>query len=430
MTTKPPFISTSYGGYYEAGIPKEDEELTHTGPRTPCGEYLRRFWQPVALSRELNDLPLAVKILGEELVVFRDKGNRVGVLKLHCSHRGTSLEFGIISEQGIRCCYHGWHFDVDGKILETPGEPPDSTLKQRLYHGAYPTHEFGGIVFAYLGPPEKKSPFPLYDSLERPGYQSYCPGKNLLPCNWLQIVENGMDPIHTTFLHARVSGLQQRPASFLELGTLDWMETPIGMIYMYSRRVKDLIFVRMNDSIFPNISQAAPSGGKVGHEEGLDLALGPVWTVPVDDCNSIKFRIRHHRVDEQPTYDLAFGATDDRPYEERQRKPGDYDAWVSQRPIAIHDMEHLGSTDRGVIMYRRLVRKGIQAVQTGEDPPGIIRSAGEIIPTYCSNTVIRVPPADTPEADRELRLATGRKLAESYLRIPPAVAKQETRRAI
>src|SRR5262245_55433664 len=136
MTTKPPFLSTSYGGYYEPDIPKEDEELTHTGPRTPCGEYLRRFWQPVALSHGLKDLPLAIKIMGEELVVFRDKRNRVGVLKLHCSHRGTSLEFGIISDQGIRCCYHGWHYDVDGKILETPGEPPDSTLKERLYHGA------------------------------------------------------------------------------------------------------------------------------------------------------------------------------------------------------------------------------------------------------------------------------------------------------
>ncbi|MSQ51418.1 MAG: aromatic ring-hydroxylating dioxygenase subunit alpha [Betaproteobacteria bacterium] len=423
MAKKLPFLTTSYGAYHQPEVPSEDEELTRAGPRTPGGEYLRRFWQPVAVSHEVKDLPVAVKVMGEELVVFRDKSETVGVLQLHCSHRGTSLEFGIVSERGIRCCYHGWLYDVDGTILETPGEPPDSTLRQRLYHGAYPAREFGGIVFAYMGPPDRKPAFPLYDSYERPGYHLYCPGRNLLPCNWLQISENGMDPVHTTFLHARSTGLQGRAAAFLEIGTLDWMDTPIGMIYMHSRRVGDFAFVRMNDNILPNAAQSAPSG-EVIEEEKIDLPSATVWVVPVDDCNTMKYRVRHHRDGEQPSYDMAFGVTADRSYEERQRKPGDYDAWVGQRSIAVHDLEHLGNTDAGVIRFRRMIRSGIQAVQKGEDAPGITHEEGRIIPTYCNNTVIRVPPAPTQEEDRELLLRTGRRLAESYLKTSPAVVKQ------
>jgi hypothetical protein len=312
---------------------------------------------------------------------------------------------------------------VDGKILETPGEPPESTLKDRLYHGAYPAREFGGIVFAYMGPPDKKPAFPMYDWYDQSGYELYCPGKNLYPCNWLQIIENDMDPVHTTFLHARVSGLQDRSTPFLKIGTLDWMETPVGMIYMHTRRSGDLVFVRMNDNILPNAAQAAGSS-KAGLREGLDLSLGPLWAVPVDDYNSMKFRIRHYPEGTVPSYELSPGITGERTYEEKQRKPDDYEAQTGQRPIAIHDLEHLGSTDKGVIMFRRQVRNGIRAVQEGKDPLGINRRDGEAIPTYCSNTVMRVPPAPTPEADRELLLSTGRKLAESYLKTPPLVVSR------
>ena len=127
MATRSSFLTTRYGGYYHREVPNEDEELTHVGPGTPCGEYLRRFWQPVIFADDLKDLPHRVRILGEDLVVFRDFSGAVGLLELHCPHRGTSLEFGLVSEHGIRCCYHGWLFDVDGAILETPGEPADST---------------------------------------------------------------------------------------------------------------------------------------------------------------------------------------------------------------------------------------------------------------------------------------------------------------
>jgi phenylpropionate dioxygenase-like ring-hydroxylating dioxygenase large terminal subunit len=160
MVNRPTFLTTRFGGYWHRDVPQEDAEITHVGPGTPCGEYFRRFWQPVCFADELRDLPLRVTLLGEELVVFRDLSGTVGLLELHCPHRGTSLEFGLIGPKGIRCCYHAWLFDVDGTILETPGEPAESTLKDRLCHGAYPTHEYKGIVFAYMGPPDQPPPSP------------------------------------------------------------------------------------------------------------------------------------------------------------------------------------------------------------------------------------------------------------------------------
>ena len=136
MSPSRPFLNTKYGAYLAREVPPPDDELVRVGPGTPCGEYLRRFWQPVAFARDLGDVPLRIRIMSEDLVVFRDRAGRVGLLQLHCAHRGTSLEYGLIAERGIRCCYHGWLYDVDGTILETPGEPTVSTLKDRLCQGA------------------------------------------------------------------------------------------------------------------------------------------------------------------------------------------------------------------------------------------------------------------------------------------------------
>src|ERR671922_3120842 len=244
MAERVAFLNTAYRAYDHRERPEEDAELTHVGPGTPCGEYLRRFWQPVITSEELQDLPRRLRIMGEDLVAFRDQSGAVGLLELHCPHRGTSLEFGLVSEKGIRCCYHGWHFDVDGTILETPGEPPDSTLKDRLCHGAYPTHEYNGIVFAYMGPPDQQPPFPMYDSFSRPGYRLIPGQKYYYPCNWLQILENAMDPVHTAFLHTIVSG-SQFTDQFGEVPELDFVETPVGMIYIATRRVDENICARM-----------------------------------------------------------------------------------------------------------------------------------------------------------------------------------------
>jgi nitrite reductase/ring-hydroxylating ferredoxin subunit len=430
MTTRAPFLTTRFGGYYHRAVPQEDIELTHVGATTPCGEYLRRFWQPICFADELRDLPLRVRILGEDLVVFRDFRGAVGLLELHCPHRGTSLEFGLISERGIRCSYHGWLFDVDGAILETPGEPVTSTLKDRLCHGAYPTQEHHGIVLAYMGPPEHQPPFPKYDSFCRPGHRLLPGPKYYYPCNWLQILENAMDPVHTAFLHTIVSG-SQFTDEFGQLPELDFTQTPVGMMYIATRRVGDNIWARMVENILPNLQQVAPIW-EDGHEE--HPFSGPMlsrWIVPVDDTNTLFLELRHASETTGVTPGwwtdnvMTPGQLAADAYETSQRKPGDYEAQISQRPIAVHGLEHLGATDRGVTMFRQLLRQGIRAVQDGRTPDGLCREADTIIGTYCNDTVVRVPPAATAEDDRRLMRTTGRKLAESYLAHPPLLKRWE-----
>ena len=421
---KADFLKSRYGAYYHRQIPKEDEELTHVGPGTPCGEYLRRFWQPIALSTDVQDLPKAVKIMDEKLVVFRDKSGRVGCLELHCSHRGTSLEFGIPAERGIRCCYHGWLYDVDGTILETPTEPADSTLKKRLFHGAYPTHEYNGLIFVYLGPPEKKPAFPIFDTYDVPGYRLATGHPHIMPCNWLQLKENTADPMHIPILHQRISGHHFSGYRYDEeqLPELDWVETPLGMISCLVGRRGDVVWVRWSEWIRPNIHQfhITESNGDCV----VDKFCPPRatrWHVPIDDTHTAVFdyqRLLDRELDRADAVLQSFGQRGDRPYEEQQRRPGDYEAQVSQRPVAIHALEHLGASDRGVIMFRRLLRQEIRTVQQGRDPKGVNFKDGEVIPTYLRNTSSVIPrqASNNVDEDRKLWRKIARKVAEDALK--------------
>ena len=405
-----------FGGYHRREVPAPDPELTQVGPGTPAGEYLRRFWQPVAFARELAATPLRARILGEDLVVFRDRGGRTGVLHLHCAHRGTSLEFGVPAERGIRCCYHGWVYDVDGRCLETPGEPRGSRLCERVWQGAYPTHEFAGLVFAYMGPPERRPAFPLYDSYEVPGHTLMPAARFTLPCNWLQIKDNSMDPVHTAFLHALSSGYQFTEA-FGVVPELDWQLTEAGMVYIATRRVGDLVWVRVCDYMAPNVHQFTREIEEATEAKPASRPVIIRWAVPNDDTHTTNFELA--QID--PAWGLTaeqvaqpgFGQSDDRPYAERQRFPADFDAPSSQRPIDVHALEHLASTNRSVIMLRRIVRDGIRAVARGEDPPGAHGPDGRVIPTFTQDLVVKIPPAPDPEADRTLLRATGRAVIDA-----------------
>ena len=429
MIPRAPFLKTRYGGYLHRDVPHEDAELTHVGHGSPCGEYLRRFWQPICFSDELRDLPRRIKVLGEELVVFRDLSGAVGVVELHCPHRGASLEYGRIDAHGIRCCYHGWLFAPDGAILETPGEPPDSTLKDRLCHGAYPTHERHGIVFAYMGPPDQQPPAPMYDSFVRRGYRVIRGQKYFWPCNWLQIMENSMDPAHTAFLHTIISGAAFTN-EFGVLPELAFIETPVGMIYIAARRVEDHVWVRMVEAILPNLQQVAPIWEDGRHEHAFSGPMMSRWIVPVDNTNTMLIELRYvsEREGVTPAWwaDRTTMVPDQLPaasYEAGQRHPGDYEAQVSQRPIAIHGLEHLVVTDRGVAMFRNQTRRGIRAVQVGHDPVGLCREPGVIIPTYCNDTVVRMPLDGDSETDRRSMREVGRRLADGYLKDPPLLAE-------
>ena len=418
MAKKPSMLNYPYGGYDFRAVPEEDKELTHVGPGTPCGEYLRRYWHPVALSDELKDLPKRIRIMGEDLVLFRDFGGRTGLLALHCSHRGTSLEYGLVSERGLRCCYHGWLYDVDGKVLEIPGQPVASTYQDRLYHPAYPTLEYKGMVFAYMGPRDKKPAFPIYDTFELPDYEIVPRKPNLLSCNWVQNKENQMDPIHLSFLHTIVSGAQFNEG-FAVVPEMEWMSTPIGMAYIATRRVGENIWVRMADSIMPNIAQVPATTEDGNQVKNFGRPEATNWAVPISDTETMIFAFKRYRIVDGQRVDLSATRpfdtrSGDRPYEEQQRRPGDYEAQTSQRAIAVHKLEHLVGSDKGVIMYRKLIRDGIRAVKNGKNPLGV-NGTLKVIPTYGQDTVVKVSRASTPEADKELLRKIGRKVAKGEL---------------
>ncbi len=380
------------------------ERLTQTGPGTPGGEYLRRYWHPFMLASELGELPIAVRLLGEDLVVFRDRGGRIGLLHKQCLHRGASLEFGIIQERGIACCYHGWHYDVDGTVLSTPAEPETSRIRHNFCQGAYPVRQACGLIFAYLGSPERTPAFSFYDTFSHPHGNRIANYKMFYPCSWLQICENAADPIHNAYLHAISSGLQFS-APFREPPALDYVETPIGFLSMATRRVGDFVFIRSSDVALPNFGQFAGGSNPATDESFFIAAYTTRWVTPIDDHNAFYIGIRHIN-ERNPSAVLRgldpsqfgvgrmglIGQTDDRPYEERQREPGDYDACVSQGMVANRRAEHLGTTDRGIVMLRRMLARGIDAVETGEEPEiPRLTPDGEMARSYCHELVFRLP---------------------------------------
>ena len=421
MTARGETVTVPYCGYLQAGPPPPDDaQMTRVGPGTPCGKFLRRFWHPVAMSSEINDLPVALRILGEDLVAFRDKRGQIGVLHRHCSHRGTSLEYGIVSERGIRCCYHGWLYDVDGTILETPGEPPDSKLKDSFYHGAYPAIEYKGLVFTYMGLPDQKPEFPIYDTFE-------LPDNRLLPyaipqrCNWLQIIDNTMDPIHAVFLHSRVSTVQLTDA-WKEMPMLEFVEQDGGIYCVTTRRVDDMVWVRCIHNVLPNFDQTGALWVEAKEVTYFTRASLSKWIVPIDDTNSWTFGWRHFNDSVDPEHrgneaEVGRGKMDfvgqsgDRAYEERQRNPGDWDVQVSQRPIAIHDLEHLAGSDVGVAMQRRLLKRAIDEAAKPAAPKGGAGN-GHPIPTYVGDTVLRVPRQEETD-DRALLQQISRRVMET-----------------
>jgi phenylpropionate dioxygenase-like ring-hydroxylating dioxygenase large terminal subunit len=431
-------LKKPYAGYYNAAVPNEDEELTHVGPGTPCGEYLRRFWHPVSRTDALKDLPLPIRILGEDLVLFRNRRGAIGLLQRHCSHRGASLEFGRIEERGIRCCYHGWLYDVDGTILEMPNELPGPYSGQ-LHHGAYPVREFQGLVFAFMGPPGQIAPFPMLDTLSVPGYELVSGEpvgvSNVKPCNWLQIMDNVVDPVHEGFLHTTMGGpkfIDANGREIIELGDvgeLDFIATPIGIICQVTRRIGDDVWIRMIECICPNIAQIArapviPPQYRDNESRICFIPFVTRWRVPVDDTNTIEFAFVRVLEGERNDYANAPNALllanyGGRPYEQMQREPGDYEAQVGQRSIARHALEHLGSTDRGVTMLRRRIRDGIQAIARGEVPVGICRNCEGKIPTYGQDLLIRVPRAATAAQDHELLRKTAREIVAASFDLQP-----------
>ncbi|WP_120493335.1 aromatic ring-hydroxylating dioxygenase subunit alpha [Microbacterium phyllosphaerae] len=358
-------------------------ELAQVGPGTPYGEVLRRYWHPVAKVEDATTRPISLRVLGEELVLFRTRKGKPGLLHPRCIHRGASLFYGGVEDDGIRCCYHGWVFDTEGHCLEQPCEPDLGLHRDRVRQPWYPVEEQYGLLWAYMGPPDKKPVLPRYDTLEElaPGEQLIVNDQGVggggpaqLDFNWLQHWENVMDPFHVPILHARFSGNQFTPEMAL-IPEVSYEYTPLGVRSIQMRDLGDgRQLRRVTEVIFPNLRVVASPKLSSGQTNMIG------WVVPMDDTN---FRIFTVARDEDSEFLAKLRSTHEgKPWKdltdlEHQRLPGDYEAQKSQGSISLHSEDHLTTTDQGIAMIRRMMAKQHRAVAGGGDPVGVFFDESE-----------------------------------------------------
>jgi phenylpropionate dioxygenase-like ring-hydroxylating dioxygenase large terminal subunit len=353
-------------------------ELTRVGRATPMGELLRRYWHPIALRSDASQTPMMVRALGEDLVLFRDAEERIGLMYPRCAHRGASLLYGRTEARGIRCCYHGWLFDVNGRCLEQPCEGHSGATAPRVRQPAYPVQERYGLIFAYMGPIERMPRLPRYNVLEslEPGEHIEADdtsigsgGPVIVPCNWLQHFENVMDPMHVPILHGSFSGAQFAERMNL-MPKVTFGISARGVKSVQHRELGDgRTHVRITEVVLPTIRAVANPRAET---DGTCSLLG--WVLPLDDTSfriysagrvttSGALRSMRSRFDGKLWSELT--------PEEHRRMPGDYEAQVSQGPVTLHSEEHLARSDRGVAMLRRLLKRQVDAVARGEAPMGV-----------------------------------------------------------
>jgi phthalate 4,5-dioxygenase len=376
---------------------EENEILTRVGASTPMGELMRRYWIPALLSEEIpapDCPPVRVRLLGEDLVAFRDSHGRIGLLAEHCAHRGTSLFFGRNEECGLRCVYHGWKYDVDGNVLDTPAEPAASDFKKKLRHVAYPCKEVARMIFTYMGPAEKQPLIPGYEWFTL-AEEQVCPVKSYLECNYLQGIEGDFDSSHTSFLHnnniKNAERLKRDGAP-----TLDAEETSYGMRAISIRTVgTGQIYVRTSPYMMPSFS-IVPGPPTAKFEED-DIRAFRFW-VPIDDQTTwlyiLNMRKRPFTDEERKSLRSWIGADYRRirnlgnnylQNRELQRtasytgieafNPAEQDGCATESMGAIwnRSKEHLGYSDKTIIALRKMLLRTVSDVAEGREPRHIIR---------------------------------------------------------
>jgi phenylpropionate dioxygenase-like ring-hydroxylating dioxygenase large terminal subunit len=451
----------------------QNELLTRIGPGTACGDLLRRYWQPAALLDEFDprldprmaDRPVkAVRLLGQDLVLFRDGSGRWGLLDRDCPHRGADLAFARLEPEGLRCPFHGWKFAADGRCLETPAEPLGSTLCQRVRQRSYRLRVQSGVIFAYLGPEEIEPPaLPAFDAFVAPASHSFA-FKGLWQCNWLQAFEVGIDPAHPSFLHRYLQdaglddtyGRQFRAASAGDVKGERWPMTRVmrefcspeirhedvapGLMRLTTLRLIDeaLTHVRVTHAAFP-------------HTFVIPLSETVTITqmhVPVDDTRTYwysfftsfdapldKETMRRQRLAHMslPDYVPLHGRHDQwnfNPEEQRTRTylgMGEddinlHDQWAVESMGAIQDRtrEHLGSSDKVIMAHRRALLKAIETVRGGGTPPGVLNAAAAAAQTG-PDTMDCIAPAARWQAHWQ-EAAAAKRAAAPWLRQPASAA--------
>jgi phenylpropionate dioxygenase-like ring-hydroxylating dioxygenase large terminal subunit len=391
---------------------EQNERMTRSGPGTPLGKLMRLYWQPAALVDELtDDRPVkAVRLLGQDLVLFRDQSGRYGLLDRHCPHRGADLAFGRLEDGGLRCAFHGWLFDVAGQCLETPAEPEGSKLCTRIQQASYPVQVRSGIVFAYLGPGAPPA-FPELDCFVAPDSHTFA-FKGYIDCNWLQALEIGLDPSHTSFLHRfaedenpqdsygkpfrGTSNNSSMPITKVMRDyprpSIDTAPTEYGMRITTLRKIDDAnTHVRITNLLFPDAFI-------IPMDEQMTISQ---WHVPIDDTSNYwyaiftsfggpvnKQQMREQRLKlyEPPLYKPRRNRANDWGYDPQEQKTLTYtgmgtdinahDQWAveSQGPIQDRTREHLGASDKAIAAYRRLLHRAIDQAERGEAPLLVIDS--------------------------------------------------------
>lgn len=349
----------------------ENELLTRIGPGTRMGNLMRRYWWPVYFSQSLTDEPVPVRILGEDLILFRTTKGGVGLIDRYCAHRRTTLELGRVEEKGIRCCYHGWLYGTNGQCLEMPAEEPNCPLVKEVKLASYKTQELGGLIFAYMGP-EPAPLLPNYDLLIREDVDRTL-SASYEHCNWLQRAENAVDKYHSMALHAPVypSIALKRPEE------VAWEKTWYGfrMWAQYPGKIKNV-----SHMIFP--SHTRRYNARVGERAAHYLHL----RVPVDDTKTITFYAKAVETGG------AKGTLTTEGIEESERgvynrvKDGwwnltsheqDRAAQEGQGIITDRTKEFLAPSDRGIVLLRKMLLESVEAIEKGQDPFGLLRDPAQ-----------------------------------------------------
>lgn len=371
-------VAPDTGTAYGRPQPSYRKELTEVSPGTPMGELLRRYWHPVGTLADASDTPRKVRVLGEDLILFRDKAGRPGLVHPNCAHRGASLYYGKVEERGIRCCYHGWLFDVQGHCVEQPCEPEGGRARDKVRQPWYPVQELYGLVWAYMGPADKRPTLPRYECLDVLDEGEFLEtndnsigggGPQVIPCNWLQHYENLVDPFHVVILHSTFSGTQ-----FVEqmavMPQVTWDITENSVRTLSIRKMADgKTLRRVSEAGLPTLRVIpSPRIGRYGRVESIG------WILPIDNHSFRIYavgRVREEGGLAKMRSRLNGKLWEDLTEQEHRQFPGDYEAQVSQGDIARHSEEHLASTDRGIVMLRRFLQKQLDAIRDGKDPAGV-----------------------------------------------------------
>jgi len=411
-------------------LSKEDNELvTNTDRGSPMGELFRRFWLPVALAEELpgpDCIPVRVRVMGEDLIAFRDSQGKVGLVDANCPHRGAPLFFGRNEEDGLRCVYHGWKFDTNGVCVDIPNMPEGDTYRDKIHIINYPVTEAGDIIWAYMGPAEKQPPFPAFEWTNMPKSHRYVT-KYRLECNYLQAMEGDFDQTHARFLHSTLDANRSNPGNRLRGGGVDVDGEDIDderfPVAVGKRRVKQLPWTDLHDSeVGMWLINAGEQGDGKAYATAHSAWMMPIFSqiglsgpntnginmrTPVDNGAIYIYRLRwsYTPIAESEIHDYKYSN-----YSYPEMIPGTYTPKdnlsndynidrVTQRnfsytgirafptqdtalienqwgPIANRSLEHLGSSDQQIIHIRRRLMASARALAAGTEPPEASRPEG------------------------------------------------------